>query len=183
MTVKIDTSETKVVLDSPYHPDLPTKAKALGGKFDGRSRNWSFDIRDLDRVRAMALEVYGTDGTPQETVTVRMRVDNGASNPLWVCGRKVAQRYTRDRSVYLGDGVVILDGAFQKSGGSRNYPTLSPDGAVILEIRDVPRPLAEADSRVEIVGADKIELSALQARREALLAELAEIDARIASLA
>jgi hypothetical protein len=187
MTVQIKTNETRAILDSPYHPDLPSKAKAIGGRFDGQTRNWLFDIRDLDRVRQLALDVYGTDGSPQDLVTVRMTISSGGvwpvENPLWACGRKVAERRFRDSDVTLGDGVIVVNGKFHSAGGSRKYPNLAPDGEVTLEIRDVPRSLAEKEDDVEIVDEAADKLVTLQARRQSLLEELAQIDAEIAELA
>jgi len=193
MTVKVFESNGKAVLDSPYHPDLPHKAKSLGGRFNGSDKSWSFDARDIERVRDMARAVYGTiDGDDTSNlVTVRVQINNNrdATNPLWMFGRLIAERRYRDSDVRFGDGVVVTDGHFAPSGGSSKYPSLfgnssftQPD-TVTVEVRDVPRSLIDSDDdRITIVGQAAGQLDALNARREALVKELADIDAQIAEL-
>ncbi len=63
MSVSVDVSATAVTLTAPYDPSLPGKAKALGGYFDGVTKAWTFDVRDEMRVRDLARDIYGTDGT------------------------------------------------------------------------------------------------------------------------
>jgi len=155
--VKIVKNESKVALTSPFHPDLPARAKNLGGKWDGDKRVWTFDARDEERVRQMCREVYGTDGTPMQTVTIRMRLDGSQPQTIWQFGREIVTRPGRDERIRLGDGVVLIEGAFAASGGSRQYPAIGILKApVVLEVRDVPLEMARMAVELEgLEGKDK----------------------------
>ncbi|MBV6425507.1 MAG: hypothetical protein NAOJABEB_03328 [Steroidobacteraceae bacterium] len=166
---------------SPYHPQFPARAKALGGRFNGNDKTWQFDARDESRVREMVIDIFGTDGSTGvgDLVTVRVRVnDYGLGDTLFVAGRQVARRPGRDMPVRLGDGVVIVSGGFAHSGGSQAKPRLAAHDNTVLEIRDLPRAIAEREG-LEIVEIT-IDRAALMAEREKLIARLAEIDALLA---
>uniref|UniRef100_UPI0004C0752A hypothetical protein n=1 Tax=Streptomyces capuensis TaxID=1464056 RepID=UPI0004C0752A len=145
-----------------------------------------FDSRDEERVRQLARDTFGTDGTPEPdgTVSVQISVPNvsgergGHPATLWRYGRKIATRFARDEQPRLGEGVVLISGGFKNSAGSHNYIELGPidDEATIVEVRDVPRSVA-LDHNLKIVGEDKPDLDALRAERERLTARIAEIDA------
>lgn len=181
-TVTIETADGTTTVRSPYHPDWPGKAHALGGKF--RQGVWVFDARDEDRIRALARSIYGTDGTPEPGGTVSVRVEvsdargdrGGRPASLYVAGRLIATRFHRDEQPRLGDGVVLLAGGFTASAGSHNYIELGPRDGTVVEIRDVPRAMA-VEHGLEIVDNDEPDRDALLAERERLSARLAEIDA------
>lgn len=174
MSVKVyKTKDGRVALSSPYHPSLPAKAKALGGKWYADPGIWAFDARDEERVRDLAREVYGTDGEEVPTVTVRYRLsgDDYYRRSLFKFGRELATRSYRDSDVRLGEGVIVVEGKFDSSGGSRRNPRLSGD-KVILEVRDVPAGLVEEDERTCIV-------TAASWRRETLETRIAELEAEL----
>ena len=170
--VKVTVSGSKVSVVSPYSPEFPPRAKELGGKW--RAPAWEFDARDEERVRALLMEVYGTDGRPVETVTIRYRIGTeryeSKRRELWVAGRQVARRPGRDSQVILGDGVVVVEGSFPSSAGSRANPQIGGDG-VVLEIRDVPASLVPAAA--EIVERQAVDDEA------ALLAEIEELERKL----
>jgi hypothetical protein len=125
-----------------------------------------------------------------DTVTIRVEVTYGAPNPLWGFGRLLAERRHRDLPVRLGEGVVIYRGEFPEWAGTRRTPELlgSWDGTVTIEVRDVPRSIADDEHapkgcRWEIVDqAQPDRLAVLLAEREALLKRLAEVEAELAKL-
>jgi len=158
-TVNVKVENGKVMVESPYNPQFPAKARELGGKWTGSE--WQFDSRDEARVRELCVEIYGTDGTPQELVDVRVKLhpDRIVSADVWAMGREICCRRSRDAAVSMGTGVVLIEGEFGESGGSRRYPEIKanygkdPDRVVILEVRDVPRQLVDnfAHDQVELV--------------------------------
>ncbi|KLU62304.1 hypothetical protein CEB3_c13480 [Peptococcaceae bacterium CEB3] len=183
--VRIAMNANKLTMQSPFHPDLPEKARALGGKFAQTEKVWVFDPRDEERVRELAREIYGTDGeTVVKTVAVRLHLDQFAfdEDKIWFGGRRVAVRMYRDSAVQLGEGVIILAGGFPRSGGSARYPMLNPETGTVLEVRDVPESLVKEEDGVEIV-ADQTppnlaaaKVQDLLQKRDRLLAELDLID-------
>ncbi|MEP9384567.1 hypothetical protein [Nocardioides sp. KR10-350] len=176
----------RVVLASPYHPALPAEAKRLGGRFDGEKKTWRFDARDEERVRDLAREIYGTDGTESDLVSVRLTAEQGCdeADDMWLFGREIMRRPGRDQSVRLGEGVIRIAGAFLRGGrdagtGSVAYPRIGEVGGVVLEVRDVPRSAVEGVTYggwdIEIVE-ERVDMDALRAERERLAARIAEID-------
>lgn len=140
---------------TPYHPGFPPRAKQLGGKWVPPIKPhhiagyWDFDPRDEERVRDLVRDLFGTDGSDRpDLVTLRLTL-SGTINTgsLWLAGRLVVERresrYQPDQTTLrFGDGVVLIAGEFEESS---NYwsPTIGKVEGIELEIRDVPRPLAE----------------------------------------
>lgn len=188
MEIDIQIDGGKLLLASPYHPDFPAEARKLGGRFDrDGGKTWVFDARDEDRVRALCVRIFGTDGSPAELVTIRLdpeRLAYGESE-IWLCGRKIAWRPGRDDEVRLGDGVILISGGFPGSGGSRQYPRLQPKAGTILEIRDLPAAhpdLENPDDSIEILNNEAADRASLQAEKDRLLARIAEIDKALAGI-
>lgn len=191
MAVTITTDGAAVTLDAPYSPDLPKRARELGGKFDYGTKTWVFDNRDEDAVRALAREVYGTDGgdADEPTVTIRIDVNKALSGgnddgELLLCGAQIARRWGRDRDVTLGPGVVVMSGRFPGRGGSVKNPRLAADDDTVVEVRDVARGTAltmvDQHRGVTLVDDDLTRREALQAERERLVQRINEIDNELA---
>lgn len=200
MTIKIRTIELKdgrqrLRVRTPFHPAFPAKANLLGGNWKGADKEWSFDPRDEQRVRDLCKQIYGTDGTVTDLVSVRVTMDKmPVCDQLWLCGRMIAERRGRDEQVRLGDGVVVIAGGFPGSGGSHNNPSLSPRAGTVVEVRDAGREIAEKEQQrhgaeaIEIIAAGpvpmsetgiKAKLAELLARREELQKELDFIEEQI----
>ncbi|MGH3987458.1 MAG: hypothetical protein ACRDTZ_09090 [Pseudonocardiaceae bacterium] len=185
MTIKIDITPD-VTLTAPYHPDLPRKAHAAGGRFINGV--WRFDPRDEARVRQITCAIFGTDGTPGPTATVWVPLADFATHlrsqrgpeALWLLGRRLVTRRGRDDRVELGPGVVVLTGGFPGSGGSVKNPTLDPEPDTMLEVRDVPAAHPHIHEYRLLAVDEKTERSALVAERAALVTRLAEIDELLA---
>jgi hypothetical protein len=142
---------------TPYHPDLVKEFRALNGKWQAGNASWVFDARDIERVREMVTETFGTDGKePVEVVDVAMVLVGSATNDKsrFALGREIVARVARDSRVKLGDGVTVISGSFTGSGGSRNNPAIMRYGEepVTVLVRDVPMVLAqeavESDSEI-----------------------------------
>ena len=41
----------KILVSSPYHPQLPSCAKSVGGRWDGKQKAWKYSVRDMVAVR------------------------------------------------------------------------------------------------------------------------------------
>ena len=137
------TSKECVTVESPYNPNFPKRARALGGKW--KAPLWIFDARDEKRVRDLCIEIYGTDGSSPELVSIRVTVeesDYSYEKSFYVAGVQVARSFDRDSGARLGDGVVLLKGGFG-SAGSRKNPTITVDAGTIFELRDVPKKAIE----------------------------------------
>lgn len=129
MSISVRTTGDKVITSAPYNPEFAPLAKAAGGRWDSNAKTWSFDIRDEARVREIMIRVYGTDGSAAiPMVTLRVALNecgDGDDGKLYVGGRLVAARYSRDEPVKLGTDVVLVSGSFARSGGSTKYGSVS----------------------------------------------------------
>ena len=192
-SVQLQCSDGRVMVRAPYHPDWPAAAKRLGGRWDPGSKTWQFDIRDTERVRQQLVRAYGWDGSyPVEVVDLRIRLDllceaknRKARSAIWMYGRLVAERRSRDSRVQLGGGVVLIAGGFPTTGGSMKYPEVSPLPGTTVEMRDVvvsdevrsdllgiPDVIQEvAGSRRTISGPEQVPVPAEAPRRRIELGE------------
>lgn len=187
-SVQVAVTASNVVVSAPYNPDFAPRAKRLGGRWNPSGKTWGFDARDEARVRDLCRDVYGTDGSPEELCTVRVKLSAQSCSSLafFAFGRQLARAFGRDSGARLSDGVVLLSGSIG-SGGSMKNPVIATKGCVV-EVRDVPvRAVRKAcweddvgvhvDSVeiVEDVAASTVDRVALVAERERLQARLAEI--------
>ena len=81
--IKVETQGERLVVQAPFHPDLPAKSRDLGGRWDARQTAWTFDVRDEAAVREMLVSIFGTDGSPVETTDVPVTlVEPTTKSPL-----------------------------------------------------------------------------------------------------
>lgn len=174
-------------LKAPYYADANTDYRKIGGKWKDDRRAWRFDVRDRDRVREVLQTHFGRDDRPVlKTVTVRVDLDkaaHGREPEIRMFGRIIATRLYRDAEVRLGEGVILIEGAFKGRGGSVKYPAIDEIDGIVLEVRDVPAGHQDLeDDGVEVVAdGNGPELDALEAERAQLVARLAEVNAAIAA--
>jgi len=178
---EIRTDGDRLTVHTPYHPDFPPRARAMDGKWDGASKAWNFDSRDEHNVRNLCRDIYGTDGTEADLVTIRVTVVgawNQDTGPLYLAGRQIASARGRDSGAKTGDGVIVLGGGFRSAGSVKNWYTDAIEGTV-FEVRDVPRIAVEAIDvpklTVEILETT-IDRAALEEERDRLIARIGEIN-------
>jgi len=196
-------SSTVLAVESPYSAAFVGAAKALGGRWHAPSRSWQFDARDEDDVRALCLEHYGTDGRADVArVDVRIAVHREQKSdrgPFSIGNHALARASGRDSGARLADGVKLAagtlyshsgerDGVVASGGSVRHWTTYVGAGCVFVA-RDVSEhdvQLAqesyEATSGqivVEVIEASRVDVDALRAERERLIARLAEIDEQL----
>jgi hypothetical protein len=188
-TVSVRFENDRAVLQAPYHPQAPAQFRARGGRWDAAKKVWVFDARDTQAVAEICQRVYGVNplapATPTCTLRVRMANMNMAmwaridKPEVWLVGRRICWRPTRDAQVLLGEGVVLVEGHFRSSGGSMRHPAVGEVAGVVLEVRDVPQALAEEavaehPNAVEIVQetVPPDPFAAIEAQLDQLLAQL-----------
>jgi len=148
----------KISVTAPYLPRFINKAKrTLAGRWDSDSRAWMFDERDTDRVRALCMDCFGTDGTTVQLVVMRIRVHDDAvlrarNQSIFLAGRCIARSGLV--GARLGEGVVLLWGEGPTRVGSmRNWETRIV-GRTVLEVRDVPITSARRAVEQHPIGCD-----------------------------
>jgi hypothetical protein len=188
VTIKIKNGN--LIAISPFHKDLPRPARNLGGRWNGSS--WVFDPRAEDRVRALYIDVYGTDGTYADLVDVRITVSDdqniiGEQTGIFICGRQIVRATSRDSGAEMGDKVSFIEGEPDSGGSIKNWVTVIPASSV-FEVWDLPKAAvqraidnqSEEDGyTIEIIAENKTdELDSLIAQRDALNDRIAEIESQ-----
>lgn len=183
MNVKVIVSGDKVLVSSPFSDSFVRKAKQLGGKWNSAKKVWEFDIREESVVREHLREIYGTDGTPVTTADVHVSLDElpGLGDELKIGGRTVLKKWDRDRAPTLGNGCVVISGGLLARGGSRKYPMIRYEEGTVIEVREVPAPLAtrlaeELPDVYRIIMRDDGQDDTLTADEEALVSSLTALD-------
>lgn len=198
MKVLIERQGDMLGVTCPYNPDFGRKAKQIAGQWDGKVKTWIFDARNEELVRKLLIDVYGTDDSATaELVSVKLvitRPDEAecrvgpTCGSLVIAGRVVAAATGRDSGARLGEGVVVVNGGFKSGGSMKNWETRVKSNTVII-MHDVPKAVAEEavshwEEGSEIVSSQpKIDVEALKAERERLLARVAEIDTMVSAAA
>ncbi len=136
-----------IVVQSPFHPGFPARARQLGGIWSVNHRHWVFDARDEAAVRVLCIEIYGTDGSgPVPTLDIELSLDGlSDTGELWGFGRQLAWRHA-NWPVRLGDGVRVLRGGFPDVLVGRRAMGLHWAEGTVLLIRDVPASLLDTAS-------------------------------------
>lgn len=136
--ITVTVTENNVSVDSPYNRDFIDGARALGGKWE--NSKWNFSPRYEQQVRELCLDVYGMDGTPTQTVTLRIDLDsyNPGGNELVLAGRQILKKWGRDSKPKLGTGCAVVAGSLKSSGGSNRYPDITWNDGTVIEVLDVP---------------------------------------------
>jgi hypothetical protein len=129
---------------APYYPDFASKAKGMGARC--QAGVWRFSRLQEGAVREALWEVFGTDGAPVETVTVQVALSEAEADEasVWGLGRRLVRRAYHDAHVQLDAQTRTVAGVFPAASGASGRPTLGHRGQVVLEVRQVPRALAEA---------------------------------------
>ena len=150
-----------LLVASAYNQTFVTRARNLGGKWQESNAMWRFDPRDEERVRELLREIYGSvDDEPCVLRTVRLTLAGDIDQKdVWCLGRQILRRPGRDAAVRLGSCVVIIGaGGFAASSGSANNPKVGPSTGVVLEVRNVPEPLALIEQAAGVKFASAVEL-------------------------
>lgn len=147
--IKIIKNDSEIFVTAPYQEDFPRAARQLGGRWASASKQWVFDARDHERVKDLCADIYGTDGSDcNDLVTLQLiageqDIYSDDREALYVGPIQIARAYYRDSRVDLGDNVIISKGLARSGGSRKNWKTVLSAGSHV-EIRDIPRGMAEA---------------------------------------
>jgi len=145
-----------VIVKSPYKPSIPEEFKKLNGRWDPSKNVWVLPARYKDRVERILTERLGAND--EDLVDMRIKTDGldwDRVRSFWI-GQYHIHRPSRDWSVRKSNNIAIIEGGFPKSGGSMKHPSLDPLPGTVLEVRGIPKSIAEKmkakyDDNVEIL--------------------------------
>jgi hypothetical protein len=135
----------RLLTGAPYHPEFPSRAAELEGKYLGGPL-WTFDLEREELVRTAIVDIFGTDDmlvAPKVTVSVNLtamvRAESSPSlDSLWLFGRALATRKTPKRSVRLGEDVYLRSGGFPTRSPNPDQPELAWRAETELTVMGVP---------------------------------------------
>lgn len=183
-TFEIKIADGKAAIYTPYNAEFVSRIKLLGGRWNPSEKCWTVAEFKVDDVRAVMRSIYGQDDQPvAETVDVILTFDEEYSElcgPVTLLGRTIAAARGRDSGARMGDDVMFLEGQPKSGGSVKNWRTIIPAGSVV-KLPNLPKTATKECElpegvTMQIIGGD-IDLEALKAEKEKLLARLAEIDA------
>jgi hypothetical protein len=185
--VNITTTSGRLNAETPYHPTFNYHVKLLGARWTGKG--WQLDPSNEQRLRELALRVFGTDSPHYDGFTIQIDANQAwradpikEDSVLYFAGRRILNRHARDLPIALGAGVSLVSGDLPASGGSVKYPSLAleeKDG-VVVEVLDVP---ADHEALKEALAAGYVKIMTVElAEREALEAERRSVVDKIDSL-
>ena len=187
MFVSIKNLKNTIQVNTQYNPNFIYEAKQIGGRFNGDTKCWEFDIRNQDLVKKILLSIFGTDGRNNNLVDVVIKVNKKLTSerePIYLAGRMIAQARGRDTGATIADGVAFINKKPQ-SGGSRQYWTTEITQDSIFKIFDLPEGALKLLDEYESIEYEVIskrfskedELIQLKAELEQITNRIAELEA------
>lgn len=168
----------KIYVKSDYNAEFVRRAKNIGGKWG--KPYWVFPEENEDVLEKLCVEIYGEYlGGKKLTVIVDIYKSDVHSqgSGLYLGGKLLATRFSRDSEVVVPDDVAVYEGYFEKSGGSSNNPKVTCIEGTKLKVRNFPQALYDrlkSKDGIEIV--EDVDRSALEKERDQLLARVKEIE-------
>lgn len=178
-----------ILVKSDYSKEFIKRAKMLEGVW--KTPYWVFPEENEEQVRSLLMDIYGEDGTPQETVDLLVDISQmDDDDTLSLCGRILCSRRGRDLQVKLGEGVILIKGGFTRYGGSAKYPRVSPEEGTVLKVKRCPMSVYERVKEMPFVSLESSKDASntaqtrarLMKEKESLLLRLASIDAELETL-
>lgn len=111
-----------------YNQLLIDQCHDLGGKWDAEEKVWVFSAIVGDKVEELD-EIFNSKLLVIEATAIdEIRKGKG---PIRLFGYTVARAWGRDSGAKLGDGISLLQGAYDSGGSIKNWNTTIYEGAVI----------------------------------------------------
>lgn len=140
---RIDRSNGKISVTTPYYPSFAPAARDLGGKWAPPA--WVFDEREESAVLHLVDDIFGwkPDCKLVDVQVQHAALDGKAQREAeYFGGRLVCRVFSKhDARAKLGDGVIIVTGSASGGGSAKNFFTYIQEGTV-FEVRNFPLPMA-----------------------------------------
>lgn len=178
-----------IEITSEYNADFVRRVKLIGGQWGASKKVWSVPAENEELLIELLRECYGY--TPAEeasagVIKVEYRAcDFEKDDVVKIGSSTTAMRPSRDAAVRVMSGSVVVKGQFDSSGGSAKYPSVSADEDVVMRSqmsRVFYDTLPESEKALLTIIDEEAPLAKLLKQRDALLAQLAEVNAKIEEL-
>lgn len=186
MSIQVINEDKKFGIVSDYNQTWISKARKLGGKWNGVRKAWFFDNKKQDVVDESLKEVFGESPFSDEEVErvdIKIKgVDFIKNNTIQVGTIVVASRRSRDVPVQLKNDAYVTSGDFPSRGGSAAYPCCEPNEDVEMIVPNFPVSiLSKIDKALYTIIDDEVkQQDELIREKKRLEKRLAEIDLLLA---
>lgn len=191
--VSIKRENNLMKIASPYNKRFINDVKNLGGKWDAANKTWNVDQAMEKGVLELLEKHYDyVEDRVIKFISIQYKAadfeitEAGCSNPykVRVDNMTTAQRHGKEEAVELYNTFVV-EGGFAEESGSRRRPTLGTLEGTILQTRiesyKYDRLSDEEKAKITIVE-EQDDKEVLEKRKAELLAELEEINKKLAEL-
>lgn len=183
MKLEITKNNGKLRVVSPYNACFIAKAKKLGGKWDEDA--WVFDVLAEEPLKAALLKCYGTDGSPEPTIALKIKAKKELDewhDSVSFGGIPVARAWGRDSGASVCDDVILVSGKITSGGSIANWRTYVSEGSEFI-LTSVPKSILDKkDLWADDWEAEEYCPETKKPDRKALEEELARLEARIAEI-
>lgn len=184
MKIRINITENKASVYTPYNREFVTKIKTIGGaKWNGEA--WVIPVNAVDDCRKILKDVYGETDLPDtsEKLTVKVTLHRYLAEerePIVMFGHTIASAFSRDSGARVESGVRFVSGKPESGGSRKNWETYIPEGCVFI-IEGVSKERFEQEKEkykadFEVMENSVIDRASLLEEREKLLARISEIE-------
>ncbi|MBF1170838.1 MAG: hypothetical protein HXL94_00430 [[Eubacterium] sulci] len=131
MNIKIKRENNLLLITSPYSRSFVSKMRNLQGKWNRELNVWEVSEEFEDKVNEAILEIYRVDLTGKEEYMIveycAKDFEDRDKDDIRIGNIVTVYRPSRDAKVILRD-TAIMEGEFDKSGGSVKYPAVFDRG-------------------------------------------------------
>lgn len=179
---------------TPYNRDFVSRVKTLHATWNASEKAWDVPEAAEQGLLSILKDIFGYDPASDtgETVTVQynaeaLRTVEGRRDYIAFGGIEIARRRFRDGDVTLHSSTFVVEGAFDRSGGSMGHPRIESCEGVILQTTmskqtfdSLSEEIKEKMTIIAKKGNDR--KKELEALREKLLKQLADVDIELEGL-
>ena len=131
MNIKIKRNNNKLLITSPYSRSFVSKMRNLQGKWNAELKVWEVSEDFEDKVYDAILKIYRVDLTGKEEYMIveycAKDFEDRDKDDIRIGNIVTVYRPSRDAKVILRD-TAIMEGEFDKSGGSVKHPAVFDRG-------------------------------------------------------
>lgn len=144
ITISLNDDKTVASISSPYNSDFVRRIKSIGGaRWNGSNKTWDIPADCIEQARKIMREIYGECDIPEtDRVAVELcfekEYEGNIREPVYILGKEIANTYSRDGNINVGDDAVFIHGMPQTGGSRAYYKIIIPEGSIV-RIRNVSK--------------------------------------------
>lgn len=178
--IKTNKENGIIKVTTPYNAEFVRRVKNLHGTWNDGERAWEVSEDAEQALTNLLNDVFGysPESDTGETVIVQynaedLRTVDGRRDSITFAGIEIARRRHRDSEVSLHSSTFVVEGAFDRKGGSMGNPRIEECRGVILQ---TTLPRQAYDSLSEEI---KSKMTVIEQERKDRKKELLEMEAKL----